>query len=289
MLSVFQSLQQSANLDTNQRLTDLQLNQVMDFLSSERLVDPLKVLQYRAFMIGQRKNRQQDRQKERKFWTNPKFNTWEAATLPHIILVKGNPTSRLQVQSFTVEIVKLLLGQKTPVLWALKPVAKYKLAAPSVIDVIKDLTCQAIQLNMSLHTEGALALSCTQFRSAKTAQEWMSLLARGIANISRLYIVVDLEAVGFAFSRDFSWLTEISAMIRKYDQQLKGQLKILLVSCGRISKPEEDQYRDLIVAVRQNSSGPPIGGGPSMRGKTLDYPLSMRGSGRGRRPHMRSS
>jgi hypothetical protein len=283
MSPAFRSLQESANLDTNQRLTDLQLNQVMDFLSSASSCCPLKVLQYRAFMVARHANRLQNQQIGTNFWTDPKFKSWEAATLPRIILVQGSYLTRLQIQSSTVELVNLLRNQKVPVLWALKPVVKYGLSASSATDILKNLTCQAIRLNISAHTESALALSCTQFRAAETPEQWMDLLARAITPIPLLYIVIDLEAVGATFLRDFSWLAQMSDMVQIYGhQQPKGRLKILLVSCGRITQQEGDEYRDLIVAVRHTTSNPLHRRNVLSHGNHLKGTSSTRGINRGR-------
>ncbi|KAI5371995.1 hypothetical protein J4E82_009297 [Alternaria postmessia] len=192
----YQSIQTSANLDTNQRLTDLQLNQIMDFLSGANALDPLKALQYRAFMSARTRRRQTRADVGAQFWSNPKFAAWESASSPTMIMVKGEYTTRLQVQNFAVDVINNLRSRTVPTLWALKSIPVHGATAASAIDIIKGLICQAIQLNVTQHTERSLALSCAQFRAADSVEQWFDLLARTIASFPQLYIIVDMEAVG---------------------------------------------------------------------------------------------
>jgi hypothetical protein len=253
----------------------------MSFLSRANSSDPLKILQYRAFMLTRQTSRHHDSSPNTQFWTDPKFQQWEAARLPTMLLVHGCYQRRHHVQAFTVGIVNTLREQKAPVLWALKPVAQYGLSACSATDVLKDLTCQAIRINVAGHTESALALSCKRFRTAETPEEWAELLARAIAPLPRLYIVIDLESVSSAYSQDFRWLSHMSAMLQICShQQLKGQVKILLVSCGRILHQEKDQYGGSIVNVRQPPKGPVHRMRASNRGKRFDRTSCLRGLGR---------
>jgi hypothetical protein len=67
LCAAYQAIQTSANLDTNQRLTDLQINQIMDFLSDANVLDPAKSLQYRTFMSVQTKGRQAKAEKSSGF------------------------------------------------------------------------------------------------------------------------------------------------------------------------------------------------------------------------------
>ncbi|ORX96974.1 hypothetical protein BCR34DRAFT_607470 [Clohesyomyces aquaticus] len=269
LLLVSQSVQTSANLDTNQRLTDLQLNQIMDYLSGADVLDPMKALQCRTFMSARGRGRQQTVETESRFWNDAKFNSWESSSNPSMIMVKGDYANRLQVQKFTIEIINTLRDQKIPVLWVLKPLPAQNQPATAITDIIKAIVCQAIQLNIALHTERALSLSCAQFRAAETPEEWLDLLAKVIATFPRLYIVIDTETAAIAYSTGFSWLAQLSALFQRHNnRKWISCLKILLVSYGSMAIQNTDlsQYRDVVVHTRSLASR---GWGRSIRGSTL--------------------
>ncbi|RII09750.1 hypothetical protein CUC08_Gglean005740 [Alternaria sp. MG1] len=253
LLISYQSIQTSANLDTNQRLTDLQLNQIMDFLSGANALDPLKVLQYRAFMRARTRARQTRADTGSQFWLNPKFTAWESASSPTMIMVKGEYSTRFQVQSFAVDVINDLRNRTVPTLWALKSVPADGATSASAIDVIKGLVCQAIQLSISQHTERSLALSCAQFRAADSVEQWLDLLARTIASLPQLYIIVDLETVGSSYLNGFSWLSQLTAMFQRHNSgKWISRLKILLVSYGSMMRQQNDlrNFRDIVVPVK---------------------------------------
>ena len=110
-----------------------------------------------------------------------------------------------------------------------------------------------------MHTEGSFALSCVQFRAANTLEQWFDLLAGAIRSFPLLYIIVDLEAVGNAYSHGASWMTHLFAMFGRHaSQQWIPRLKILLVSWGTSNGPKDEilRYRDSIVLARNSSVKP---------------------------------
>jgi hypothetical protein len=227
----------------------------MDFLSGANALDPLKALQYRAFMSARTRSRQARAATGPKFWSDPKFGAWESAASPTLIMVKGDYSNRFQVQSFAVDVIHDLRSQNVPIIWALKSVSAQGVSAASTVDIIKGLICQAIQLNMSQQTERSLALSCAQFRAADSPEQWFNLLAQTIASFPQLYIVVDLEAVGSSYLQGISWLSEMTAMFQRHASgKWISRLKILLISYGSMTwqQPDMVQFRDVVVSVGQS-------------------------------------
>jgi hypothetical protein len=172
-----------------------------------------------------------------------------------MIMVKGEYSTRFQVQSFAVDVINNLRNRTVPTLWTLKSVPADGATSTSAIDVIKGLVCQAIQLNISQHTERSLALSCAQFRAADSVEQWLDLLARTIASFQQLYIIVDLEAVGGSYLNDISWLSQLAAMFQRHNSgKWISRLKILLVSYGSMMRQQDDlfNFRDNVVSVRSS-------------------------------------
>ncbi|KAI4626330.1 uncharacterized protein J4E87_004832 [Alternaria ethzedia] len=270
LLISYQSIQTSANLDTNHRLTDLQLNQIMDFLSGANALDPLKALQYRAFMSARTRGRRLKEETGSQFWSNPKFAAWESASSPAMIMVKGEYSTRFQVQGFAVDVIHDLRNRTVPILWALKSVSAHGASAASTVDIIKGLICQAIQLNISQQTERSLALSCAQFRAADSVEQWFDLLARTIASFPQLYIIVDLEAVGSSYLQSTSWLSQLAAMFQRHASgKWISRLKILLISYGSMLWQQDDllHFRDIVVPARQSHTNSMLQG--RLRGSVL--------------------
>jgi hypothetical protein len=229
----------------------------MDFLSGANALDPLKALQYRAFMSARSKGRRSKVEGGSHFWSDPKFAAWESASSPSMIMVKGEYSTRFQVQGFAVDVIHELRNRTVPILWALKSVPAHDASAASTIDIIKGLICQAIQLNMSQHTERSLALSCAQFRAADSVEQWFDLLAHTIASFPQLYIIVDLEAVGSSYLQGISWLSQLAAMFQRHASgKWISRLKILLISYGSMLWQQDDllQFRDIVVPARQSQT-----------------------------------
>ena len=129
----------------------------------------------------------------------------------------------------------------------------------NLLDLVTEdrLICQAIQLDMSQHTERTLALSCAQFRGADSIEQWFDLLARTIAGFQLLYIVIDLEAVGSSYLHGTSWLSQLAAMFQRHaSRKWISQLKILLIGYDSMLLQQDDlfQFQDVIVPVRQGST-----------------------------------
>jgi hypothetical protein len=230
----------------------------MDFLSGPSSLDPIKVLQHRTFLSSRMRSRQQAVATS-KFWMDPKFSTWESASKPALIWLKGDYNNRLEVHSFAIDIISLLRRQKIPILWVLKSVSTHGATAASMIDLVKGLVCQALRFNVALHTENSLALSCAQFRAADTLEQWFDLLGSAIRTLPLLYIVVDLQAVGTSYSHNASWMTHLFAMFRRHtSRNWIARLKILLVSYGARTGDDNEasRYRDLIVLARNHLTKP---------------------------------
>ena len=241
------------------------MNQIMEFLSGANALDPLKALQYRAFMSARIRRRQTRADAGAQFWSNPKFAAWESAASPTMIMVKGEYTTRLQVQSFAVDVINNLRSRTVHTLWALKSIPAHGATAASAIDIIKGLICQAIQLNVSQHTERSLALSCAQFRAADSVEQWFDLLARTIASFPQLYIIVDMEAVGGSYFDDISWLSQLAAMFQRHASgKWISRLKILLISYGSMMRQQDDllNFRDNVVPVRSSQTSLMLQGRP---------------------------
>jgi hypothetical protein len=245
------------------RLTDLQLNQIMNYVSSAGKLDSIKSLQYCAFVCNRRGFTSSTVVADdcSALWSHPKFNRWKSQQLPALLMIKGDYRRRFAVKKFCVSVVELLRSISVPVIWTLKTSRARDASGLSIIDLVKDLVCQALRLNISLRTEKSLSLSCAQFRAAQTEGEWFELLGTVIATFSQLYIVVDIEAVDIAYAgknSSFSWLSAFTSLFRDHTRrQCKTSLKVILVSYGSASVQETKlaNFQEFIINTRISRPG----------------------------------
>ena len=194
-----------------------------------------------------------------------------------LVIIKGNYISRFEVKDFCVSAINLLRDSKIPVLWALKTKEQGALEAPSVIDLLKDLVSQALRLNIALHNERSLALSCTQFQGAETEKNWFELLARVLAGLPQVYIIIDVEAVSPYFGghdHTFSWPSAFLDFFQNMSEQgCKTLIKVVLVSYGSVASLEMSRKdsRSVVIPVGRPQTTP-----LAVRGKLT---LKQRGAG----------
>ena len=225
----------------------------MAFTSGTCTLDPAKALQYCAMRCNQRLVR--SKSKAQPFWLSSKFQTWKDSQISALVVFKGNYTSRFEVKDFGVNIIKLMRDSKLPVIWILKATDQNALEAPSVIDVLKNLTSQALCLNPTLRNERSFSLSCAKFQTAETETEWLDLLFSVLEGIPLIYIVVDVEAVGPYYSGldcSFAWPSAfLEVFQRSAERQLKTVVKVILMSYGSNDSTAMSQkgVEDLVIPV----------------------------------------
>ncbi|KAK3327020.1 hypothetical protein B0T19DRAFT_150873 [Cercophora scortea] len=222
----FHAIQSGALLDTNQRISDIQLSNILTHLSDVPLDDPIKIYQQHLFFKKRRAAGLASTATTNAFWLSPKLKSWSSSPKSTLAVIKGGFTSRKNVQDFCVEVIEQLQNTDVPVLWALNR-TNYTTATNdntsttttatsspfSIIDLLKYLTLQALQLNKTLRTEKTMAWRCAQFQSARTPQEWFNLFQAVINSFGRqVYLVVDLETVDVAL-RTHDGFNLVSAMM----------------------------------------------------------------------------
>lgn len=172
-------------------------------------------------------------------------------------------------------------------IWALKTVEPSVVEAPSAIDLLKDLTSQALRLNIALHNERSLVLSYTKFLGAESENDWFDILAAVLAGLPQIYIVIDLEAVNPHYQtieQGFSWPSAFLNVFGKISERgLKTVVKVVLVSYGSAvfrEMSQKTELQDLVITVGRPQSVPAAIRRriPSMHGATASMGKGIRGS-----------
>jgi hypothetical protein len=126
----------------------------------------------------------------------------------------------------------------------------------SIIDLLKYLVRQALQIQRRSKTEKTMALSCARFQTAITEVEWFQLLESIMAEMSsEIYIVIDIEILDQDLLDDFSILSAFKLLFGKLSSRgLSVRVKVLFFSYGS-SLPfclSDDEYGKLVVQARTN-------------------------------------
>lgn len=227
----YHAIQSSAMLDTNQRVSDLQLSQILTHLSNVPLDDPLKSFQHHLFFSKRRAQRTNLSAVTNPFWLSSRFQSLFSTEDSVLALIKGNFATRQVLQDFCVDVIEHLRSSKTPTLWALK-----KTATPnneqtqfSIVDLLKYLIFQALQLNESLKTEKTMAWRCAQFQRATTAAELFQLLLAALDGLGQqVYLVIDLETIEESL-QSLDGFNIVSAFLQSFHTSPNTRLKIIIV------------------------------------------------------------
>ncbi|KAL2059444.1 hypothetical protein ABVK25_000737 [Lepraria finkii] len=280
-----QSLNLSAQIDTNERLSDIQVSEVMNIISRASSIDAMKSLQYCVFMRNRRSSRPGF--VSHQFWLEEKFRKWKSMPASSLVMVKGSYTSRFEIKNFCVDAIQLLRDARVPIVWALRTTEQDAIHTPSVTDILKNLIRQVLRLNILTQNERSLALNCSKFHGAETEVQWFDLLGSVLAGLPQIYIIVDVEAASpiHADSKVFSWPLGFLDVFKKLSERgLKTIVKVVLVSygCSVFQDLGQKDLQDHVISVGRAQSTSLV-----RRGKVSSRQRGMtdagRGYGRGRR------
>ncbi|KAI1074170.1 hypothetical protein F5B20DRAFT_466320 [Whalleya microplaca] len=115
-----QAMISSAMLDTNQRITDLQLFQIVSSISADQADKPMKTYQYHLFFRRRHAQRARPTVSTNSFWLSPKLRNWSTSHSSALAIVKGSYQSRHVVRDFCIDVIEQLQRNNVPVIWALR-------------------------------------------------------------------------------------------------------------------------------------------------------------------------
>ncbi|KAL6787632.1 hypothetical protein J3E68DRAFT_445502 [Trichoderma sp. SZMC 28012] len=250
-----QSINASARIEFRQRLSEVQLMQLLSQLSVAVLPDPIKAFQLLLFVSKKRQPKSSI--KGEAFWLDSRIQKWNKDKDSSLIIINGTWKTRFHLQSFCAKSIAILFDAKCPVIWALKAVSGDRTAADqaqvSTIDLLKYIISQAVSVNKSIHTDAAVVPRLGHI-DAKSEEDWINILASVLQGIPRLYIMIDVEIL----SRDLGTLTENfwpTAFLKMFSElsarNIETIVKVALISYGSplLKGPFRKDCQDLVVSV----------------------------------------
>ncbi|KAL7957135.1 hypothetical protein V8C34DRAFT_191020 [Trichoderma compactum] len=251
-----QGINASARIEFRQRLSEVQLMQLLSQLSVAGLPDPVKAFQLVLFVS--RRQQLKSSIKGAAFWLDSRIQKWNKSKDSSLVIINGTWKARFHLQSFCAKSITILFDAKCPVIWALKALNVDRTAADqaqvSTIDLLKYIISQAISTNKSIHTDAALVPRLMAHIDARSEEDWINILASVLQGISRLYIMIDVEVLSpdlVTLTEDF-WPTAFLKMFSKLSARNIGTIvKVALISYGSplLKGPFKKDCQDLVVSV----------------------------------------
>lgn len=251
-----QTINASARIEFHQKLSEVQLTQLLSQLSVVALPDPIKAFQFLLFISKRRQPKSSSR--ETAFWLDPKIQKWNKCKESSLVIINGTWKTRFHLQSFCANSIAILRDAKCPVIWALKALNTDNTTADqahvSTIDMLKYIVSQAISINESIHTDAALIPPLKAHLGAKSEEDWINILASVLQGIPFIYVILDVEVLSNTLgtlTKDF-WPTAFLRMFSELSKCNIGTVvKVALVSYGSslLRGPFSCDCRDMTVTI----------------------------------------
>ena len=220
-------------LDTSQRISDLQLSQMLTHTANSLLVDP--ETSYRFGLLIRNKH-QRGLNYTPKFWLSPRLKDWTTSKSSSLIVVKGSYATRSQARDFGINVIEAVQSASIPILWALHDNSKSVCETISTVDLLKSLVQQAIRINKTFQSERLCTRSCTRIQSARDEKEWLDIFGSVLVGLPLVYIVVNLESLGrnpLAMTEQFSWPLAFLSLFQSLSSRGGATVvKLVLITYG---------------------------------------------------------
>lgn len=124
----------------------------------------------------------------------PSLRQWMAAPPQRLLLAQARRDPK-SARWFATDMIDLLQQSNVPVLWAL-PGAGFQVRGTSMSDILRSIAFQATQIDRTNSTTGGYEpVSAAEVASIKTDYEWLLVIKRALAGLSRAYVVIDADLV----------------------------------------------------------------------------------------------
>lgn len=242
MMAEFQAINSSAAIDTNQRVTDIQFSNIISSVSLSALGDHVQAYQNLARLA--KSGKRAEKQSMGSLCSSRILMAWSNSDTSEAAAIKGSFRTRLAVRYFCVAVVEQLQQSGVTVLWAFNNVANDSEGSNkrqiSSVDILKHLTLQALKAGrpQAFVHEKSLAVTCSQFHTAITAEEWFRIFKCVLVQLSGpVFIIIDLQVLHTASLEveGFNWATALLSFFDSLSQCGTQRIfKILLVGYGPV-------------------------------------------------------
>lgn len=240
-ISEQQTLSAAYHMDTTSQLRDLQWSQIIQQMSSTWLASPdhclntYKVKRKHLISAGAMPlvpiyQRQ----------LSKRLQLWADGSQSEIIHLKGTQKMRWMSQSLAVDIIELLNLHQVPVIWALNTHQRQS-EAITVVDILKQLVLQALQINPVIQRQSPVATSV--FFTARNEEEWFNVLAEAITGMPALYVIFDIDIFAKTVDSEFDWSRAFQKLFEKLQKRNSSAptLHVAVMSYNQLYSPTKIQ------------------------------------------------
>lgn len=238
----FQAINSSAAIDTNQRVADIQFSKIVASVSFSALGDHVQA--YQNLVRLAKGGKRAEKQSMGSLCSSTILMAWSNSERSEAAAIKGSFRTRLAVRYFCVAVVEQLQQSGVTVLWAFNTLANGRENTEktriSSVDILKHITLQALKAGRphAFVHEKSLAVTCSQFHTATTVEEWFRIFECVLAQVSGpVFIIIDLQVlhtVSFEVE-GFNWATALLSFFESLSQRgNKTIFKVLLFGYGPV-------------------------------------------------------
>lgn len=153
----------------------------------------------------------------------PTLENWSNGLRSSLVVLGGSGSTRFQIKDLATEMVELLQASGKYVLWTLKGLNS-EMPTDSVHTLLlKQLVNQAVQLN---HHQVAGHISANynapRISAARTESDWLEILSESLTGVSEVYLIIDMEALGYRPDDEASFWLEFFNSIQIFVQKVPG-------------------------------------------------------------------
>lgn len=227
------SLHTSAELNTNQEITTIQITQALVKFEPKGK-NPGTMFKQHALLRRRRALGIGPSRSTNEFWSSPLLARWSWSQASGLTIVKGPFSLRFSIQDFGVDVIQTLTAAKVPTIWGLTSLDRSRSRSLlCATEYVKYLIYQVLRIHDVLSTEKSLQLRSSHLDEAVTLSDCITLLSHLLASFrGQVYLVLDLASVfqPEEFSNEPPLILELLEMLRSSEiRQSAANVKILLL------------------------------------------------------------
>ena len=229
------STQTSAQLNTNEKITDLQLSQALSTLP-RTFEDPDTCYQHHLFFHRRRASGIGAGVSTNEFWLSPALKRCASSEDSAMVILKGTLKTRSAMQDFGVDIIQSSSACGASAFCALPGAGITKMKSSTAMEwttcsLIRCLTYQALRTSGSVGTENQMRIRYAQFHTASTPKEWLGVFTHVVSTLrGPIYLIIDLATVRPTPEEveGFNFIQELSKILGHFAAGVKVKVVLLL-------------------------------------------------------------
>ncbi|KAK7513715.1 uncharacterized protein IWZ02DRAFT_478364 [Phyllosticta citriasiana] len=227
-LDGYHKLQYSGILDTNERVCDIQLSQIMAFTETSSSSCGSSDHTFLFYASTRNRRRRREGTQTSFFQNSQNLKAWGTNPESSVVLVSSSYRNCHIARDFAADMIELVRETSIPVAWALRLKTSQEYTA---VDMLKGLVSQVLKQNEALLNEKRASVCASKYHSARTEKDWFNLLGHALNGLKDVCFVIDLEAMGLREADQPSWpdaFTGLFEALRSHN--VPTRVKVVFVS-----------------------------------------------------------